>query len=289
MNRISTWLFGGRLLYVMISALALVAVLTGVLSAVVISQVINNYLASAQADREARDLDLANGFYQLDMQDIVGISQRAAVDTILVDNVDSAMRGNSSAFGVVDQEIIKKLTVPAPEGSQAMLVLDRNGNILDARSMLVNGTMSPSYTQGNWGTLPLVADELSSPQQLSGTEVIPGGLLAEVGLAEQASVPIIQTAQEAPNVFNPEEGSAGLALTSVTPMNDSFGQPVGEVVALHLFNNDFSFVDNLKNVGEIDTATVFLGDLPRLHQRHGREWKTRHGAHAFRRPFSTTS
>ena len=44
-------------------------------------------------------------------------------------------------------------------------------------------------------------------------------------------------------------------------MNDSFGQPVGEVVALHLFNNDFSFVDNLKNVGEIDTATVFLGDL----------------------------
>jgi len=30
---------------------------------------------------------------------------------------------------------------------------------------------------------------------------------------------------------------------------------------LHLFNNDFSFVDNLKNVGKIDTATVFLGDL----------------------------
>jgi two-component system NtrC family sensor kinase len=72
---------------------------------------------------------------------------------------------------------------------------------------------------------------------------------------------VVQTPQEAPGLFNPLEGTAGLALTSVTPISDDTGKIVGAVVSLHLFNNDFSFVDNLKNVGKIDTATAFLGDL----------------------------
>ena len=261
MKRISAWLLGGRLLYVMMSSLALVAVLTGVLNTLVISQVINNYLSNAQADREARDLDLANGFYSLKMQDISGIGERAAVDTVLVENISAAIAGNQAALQKVDQELIKKINVPMIGSSQAVLVLDQSGNIVDARSLYSDEQMSVTYKQGNWGRLPIVADELSSYQPLTGTEVIPADLLAEIGLADQARVPIIKTAQEAPGLFNTLEGTAGLAMTSVTPISDSTGKTVGAVVSLHLFNNDFSFVDNLKNVGKIDTATVFLGDL----------------------------
>jgi hypothetical protein len=134
-KRISAWLLGGRLLYVLISSLALVALITGVLNALVISQVINNYLANAQADREARDLDLANGFYSLKMQDISGIGERAAVDTVLVENISAAIAGNQAALQKVDQELVKKINVPMIGSSQAVLVLDRNGNIVDARSL----------------------------------------------------------------------------------------------------------------------------------------------------------
>jgi two-component system NtrC family sensor kinase len=252
---------GGRLLYVLSSSLALVALITGALNALVISQVINNYLANAQADREARDLDLANGFYSLKMQDISGIGERAAVDTVLVENISAAIAGDQAALQKVDQELVKKINVPMIGSSQAVLVLDRNGNIVDARSLFLNEMISDPYMQGNWGKLAIVADELASSKTLTGTEVIPAALLAEIGLAGQAHVSVLKTAQEAPGLFNSSEGTDGLALTSITPIVDTAGKIVGAILSLHLFNNDFSFVDNLKNVGKIDTATVFLGDL----------------------------
>ena len=261
MKRISAWLLGGRLLYVLSSSLALVALITGALNALVISQVINNYLANAQADREARDLDLANGFYSLKMQDISGIGERAAVDTVLVENISAAIAGDQAALQKVDQELVKKINVPMIGSSQAVLVLDRNGNIVDARSLFLNEMISDPYMQGNWGKLAIVADELASSKTLTGTEVIPAALLAEIGLAGQAHVSVLKTAQEAPGLFNSSEGTDGLALTSITPIVDTAGKIVGAILSLHLFNNDFSFVDNLKNVGKIDTATVFLGDL----------------------------
>jgi len=260
-KRISAWLLGGRLLYVLSSSLALVALITGALNALVISQVINNYLANAQADREARDLDLANGFYSLKMQDISGIGERAAVDTVLVENISAAIAGDQAALQKVDQELVKKINVPMIGSSQAVLVLDRNGNIVDARSLFLNEMISDPYMQGNWGKLAIVADELASSKTLTGTEVIPAALLAEIGLAGQAHVSVLKTAQEAPGLFNSSEGTDGLALTSITPIVDTAGKIVGAILSLHLFNNDFSFVDNLKNVGKIDTATVFLGDL----------------------------
>jgi two-component system NtrC family sensor kinase len=260
-KRINTWIFGGRLLYVLIGSLGLVAVLTGVLNAVVISQVINNYLAEAQSDRVARDLDLANGFYHLKLLDIAGIGERAAVDTEVVENIRPALQGDQAALQRVDQAIIRKLNIPSMGSSQAILVLDVNGNILDARALDANEQMSAPFTSGNWGKLPIVAEALSTAGTISGTETIPGNLLAQIGMSNQALTEVIKTPQEAPNLFNSQEGTLGMALVGVTPIKDGDGELAGAVVTLHLFNNDFSFVDNLQDVGKIDTATVFLGDL----------------------------
>lgn len=261
MKRISTWLPGGRLLYVLLCALVLVAALTGVLNALFISRVINDYLTNAQSDRVARDLDLANGFYRLKLQDITGIAERAAVDTVMIGNINAAANGNALALWNIDHLLVRKLTVPAVEGSHSVLVLSRDGDILLARTVLADGEMLPSMGGGNWGRLTIVADVMSSAQSLSGAEIIPADLLARIGLAHQAYVEILETPQEAPELFDPLEGTAGLALIGVSPLFDDSGEMVGAVVSIHLLNNDFSFVDNLKDVGKIDTVTAFLGDL----------------------------
>ncbi len=57
------------------------------------------------------------------------------------------------------------------------------------------------------------------------------------------------------------EGTAGLALVSVSPIKDEEDNVAGAVLAMHLFNNDFTLVDRIKTVAGIDTATIFLGDL----------------------------
>ena len=39
------------------------------------------------------------------------------------------------------------------------------------------------------------------------------------------------------------------------------GQVTGAVVTIYLFNNNFAFVDNIKSMAQVETATIFLGDM----------------------------
>jgi len=85
--------------------------------------------------------------------------------------------------------------------------------------------------------------------------------LDQVGLADQAKIEIIPTDRAAMSIFNPQEGSAGLALTSVYPILTSNGDVLGVVISVFLFNNNFNLVDHIKEVAGIDTVTIFFGDL----------------------------
>jgi hypothetical protein len=67
---------GGQLRVVLIVSLALVAALTVGLSALVTSRLINDYLASAENERVARDLELADAFYRLKQEEVAAISYR---------------------------------------------------------------------------------------------------------------------------------------------------------------------------------------------------------------------
>ena len=67
-------LLGGRLKNVLIASFALVAALTVGLNAIAVSQVIGDYLGEAETGRVERDMDLAQAFYQLQLDDVVGIS-----------------------------------------------------------------------------------------------------------------------------------------------------------------------------------------------------------------------
>ncbi|MFN3763567.1 MAG: cache domain-containing protein, partial [Anaerolineae bacterium] len=56
-------------------------------------------------------------------------------------------------------------------------------------------------------------------------------------------------------------GTAGLALVGVSPLRDHAGRRIGAALSAYMFNNDYTLVDWIKEVAEIDTVTIFLGDL----------------------------
>ena len=261
MSRFLARLLGGRLQWILIASLVFVAMFTVTINAVVISRGINDYLATSQADSVSRDLNLANGLYQQKLGEVQDIGESTATDPQAITNFPAAIDGDPYALAVLDQLISRKIMEPRLGSSQAILILDRNGNILIGRTLSSTGKLSSPFMGGNWDGLPIVADALSSAKPLNGTEVIPAAFLAQVGLDQQAYVALRQTAEAAAQPYDAREGTAGLALVSVNPLRDNSNALMGMVVTAYLFNNDFSFVDFMKQIAKIETVTIFLGDL----------------------------
>ena len=261
MKRLFSAFFGGRLRTVLVASFVFVAIVTAALNTLVISRVINDYLTSAQEDRVSRDMDLANGLYQEKLREVTGIAQRTAIDSATVANLRAAIAGDPIARDAIDRVIKRNVAAPLLGGSEVILVLDSHGNILVGRALSADGQLSEPFLRGNWGSLSIVADALSSGQPTSSTEIVPASTLSQVRLQQLAHVPLRQTAYAAPDRFDQQEGTAGLTLISAYPVSDPTSGASGIVVTAYLFNNDSSFVDYLVNVARIETTTVFLGDL----------------------------
>lgn len=254
-------LFGGPLQPVLIACFSLVAALTVGLSTVVTLRIITDYLDEAMNNRVARDMDLANAFYQLKLDEIEAVAERMVRDPQMVQNLPAALEGQEEARSLIDQGISRKISVPTLGGTHLFLVLDGEGNIVIGRVLSQEGVLSPPITQGNWGQLPIVAEVLSSKQGIAATEIIPADLLAQAGLDEQALITLVETPREKQKPFDPRQGTAGLTLTGVYPFLDEQGNEVGAVLAAYLFNNDFTLVDRVKEIAGVDTVTIFFGDL----------------------------
>jgi two-component system NtrC family sensor kinase len=261
MRPVISRLMGGRLQIVLIAFFSLVAALTVGLNTVVTSRVINDYLSDAEDERVARDMDLARAFFQLKLDEIAAISHRLVLDPWVVQNLTTASQGANDAIKILDQQITNKITVLALGGTHFIAVLDADGQIIAGRVLSPDGVLSPVITQGNWGQLPIVDQVLTSGQERAATEIIPAEFLAQVGLDGQAYIPLMDTPLAAPQPFDPREGTAGLALTGVSPLQDASGRKAGAVLAAYLFNNDFTLVDRIKEVAGVDTVTIFFGDL----------------------------
>jgi two-component system NtrC family sensor kinase len=255
-------LFGGRMQVVLIACLSLVAALTIGLNTLVTSiQVIHKYLATAQGERVARDMDLAEAFYDLKLEEITAVGHRVAQDPRVVSNLPLAFQGEDSAFNIIDQEISRKITVPTLGGTHFLAVLDSRGRIIDARVLDTSGALSASIVQGNMYPLPIVTSVLTTGEEQSGTEVIPAESLRQVGLEGQGFIPLKETPRAAQQPFDPREGTAGLAIVGGFPLRDTEGRLIGALVMGYLFNNDFTLVDRIKQVAGVDTVTIFFGDL----------------------------
>jgi len=258
LKRFISTLLGGRLQIVLIVFSSLVAALTVALNTVVIVRVAQDYLSHAEADVV---INLAKAFYQLKLDEIATISVRLVLDPEVIQNLPAAGEGQVEASQAIDEQIINKITGLSMGGTHLIAVLDAQGNILLGRAVSPQGELSPVISQGNWIALPIVEEVLSSGREQVATEIIPAEFLAQVGLDEQAHISLIETPLAAPEPFDSREGTASLALTDVHPVQVEGGQVIGAVVVAHLFNNDFTLVDCIKEVAGIDTVTIFFGDL----------------------------
>jgi len=261
MKRFLDRLLGGRLLLVLIVSFSLVATLTVGVFALATSRVIGNYLAAAENKRVARDMDLADAFYQSKLNEIAAITHRLSLDHWVNHHLPGAIHNRADALAAIDQQITNKIAVLALGGTHFIAVVDNNGEILVGRVLSAEGELSPVINGGNWGELPIIIEVLSSGESKSSTEVIPVGFLEQVGLEVQAFVTLFETPKAADEPYDSREGTAGLALTGVSPLKNQGGHVVGAVVAAYLINNDFTLVDRIKEVAGVDTVTIFFGDL----------------------------
>jgi two-component system, NtrC family, sensor kinase len=261
MKRSIRSLFGGHLLNILIASFVLVAALATGLNALVTSRVINEYLLNAQTDRLQRDLDLTNGFYQQKMNAVTSLSQFVALDPQTVAALPAALKGDQGEIQTIDQVVSRMINAPILDGTRMVVVLDQDKNILTGRSISASGKISPAFTAGNWGLLPIVTEAFASKRTISSTEVIPEGNLAQADLSQQAHIIMQTTPQASSQPFDPREGTAGLAIVGIYPLSNGDDQIRGAVLTAYLFNNDFSLVDYIKNEAKVETMTIFLGDL----------------------------
>jgi len=260
-RRLRTNLKGGRLSLVLVVSFAFVAALTVGVGTWATARVIGDYLSRAEDDRVARDMDLAEAFYDLKLDEVAAISHRLVLDRWVSQSLPDAIRGDSTALRIIDEQITNKITVLALGGTHLIALLDAQGNIRVARVLRADGDLSPRLAGGTWGSLPIVANTLANGLEQAATEVIPVDFLTQVGLEEQARIPLLDTPKAAPSTFDAREGTAGLALVGVAPVKDENGSVLGAALAVYLFNNDFTLVDRIKEVAGIDTVTIFFGDL----------------------------
>ena len=251
---------GGRFQILLATLFSLVAALTVGLSALATSRLVNEYLVNAKADSVARDMDLAKAFYQVKLEKIETIGKWLA-NNICGGGIAASSRQNmQSCTSNLDLQVIEAIPSLALDNSRLVAILDADGNVLAVRALSTNGEMLSTSNDGNWGELPILQETLHSGKALSATEVIPFEILEQVGLEDQARIELIDTPLAAPDPYDPREGTAGLALTSVTPIIEN-NSVAGAVLVAYLFNNDFILVDRIREVAGVDTATVFFGDL----------------------------
>jgi two-component system, NtrC family, sensor kinase len=270
---------------IMVISFSLVAGLAIAIGTWTISRTIQNYLTEEMDSRVARDMQLAQAFYDLMLDEIQGIAARLSKDPDLVGNFQTLAQGNAgndaSAGNYFYPEALERfqahmqtnLDEIATGGNHIILVLGQDGEVIAGRSLSADGVqkqIEPGDSKAelvvdkpehSWADLPLVQSALTSGKTSSASLVIPVGLLAMYPeLAEQAQIPVMDTPKAAEELFDPREGTAGLALASVSPIKIPGEVQNGAVLVFHMFNNDFTLVDRVRQVAGIDTSTIFFGD-----------------------------
>jgi two-component system NtrC family sensor kinase len=245
----------------LVISFSLIAATSIAIGAWAISYTINNYLSEAMSERVARDMRLAETFYDLMLDEIKGVTAALSIDPLVSEHLKKYQEGDINSQSILTEQIVNQFSRSPLEWSHITAVLDKNCNLVAGYQKTTGDQLRLLESDSNWQCLDLVRNSISSDRSLSETEIIPVELLTQVGLADQARITIIDTPRAAPKVFDSREGSAGLAMVSVSPVKDATGEIIGSVTAFHLLNNDFTLIERITKNASIDSATVFFGDL----------------------------
>jgi two-component system NtrC family sensor kinase len=253
-------LYSGPFQATLVFSFTLVAAVTIGIGSWVISNTIESYLAEAMDDRVARDIHLAETFYQIKLKQISGIANRLSFHPVVVDNLAAASQGETQALDAIDIELNNKGQGLTLGGNHLVAILNVKGQVVAGRLISITGEQTPLHADGNLLELPIIQKALHSGIAIAATEVIPAGLLAQIGMADQAHIELIDTPRAAAQPFDSREGAAGLTLVGVSPIQVG-GKIEGVAVVTHILNNDFTLVDQIRDTALIDTVTIFFGDL----------------------------
>ena len=254
-------LYSGPFQAALVFSFTLVAAVAIGIGAVVILNTINSYLSEVMDERIARDMHLAGTFYDARLQEIGGITTRLSLDAEVEENIPAAENGKIESIHKLEAAISQMSSGVALGGNHFIAVMDAEGNILAGQIATAGGDLHTITLDGNWADLPIVRTSLAQKMPIASTEIVPHEFLQQIGLAEQSRIDLIETSRAAPEPYDPREGTAGLALVSITPILNADSDVVGLALAFHLFNNDFTLVDQIKDAAQIDTVTIFMGDL----------------------------
>lgn len=245
----------------LVISFSLIAATSIAIGAWAISYTISDYLSGAMNERVARDMQLAKTFYDLMLDEIEDVAAGLSKDPLVSEYLKRYQEGDINSQSILTEQIVNNYSRSSLGWSHVTAVLDKDCNLVAGYQHTIDGQLRFLEADSNWKCLDLVQKSISSDRTLSNTEIIPAELLAQVGLADQAQIKIIDTPRAALNVFDSREGSAGLAMVSVSPVKDETGKIIGSVTAFHLLNNDFTLIDRITKNASIDSATVFFGDL----------------------------
>ena len=171
MKRIIFRFLGGRFQVLLATLFSLVAALTVGLSALATSRLVNEYLENAEADLVARDMGLADAFYQAKLDEIVTIGKWLVNNICEGATASSATKDVQPCISDLDIHITETISSLALDNSHLIAILDADGNILAARALSTRGEMLPAVSEGNLRELPILQETLHSGRALSATEV----------------------------------------------------------------------------------------------------------------------
>ncbi len=261
MRRFLRELFSVPFQLMLLVSFTLVAAISIVIGAWVNSRAIDDYLTVEMNERVARDSRLAKAFYDIKLREIDGLAHRLALDPIIAKNLPAVIRGNGQSVRAIERQIARQVSALTLGGNRLIAVLNAEGDVLAGQRISAIGERLPIVSGGRWGDMPIIKRALLDRRSLSATQVIPTELLSQVGLADLAYIPLVDIPKTAPTLFDPRAGTAALAVVGVSPILDAKRRMIGAAVASHLFNNDFTLVDRIKDVAGVDTVTIFHGDL----------------------------
>jgi len=252
-------LFPAPFQFTLVVAFSLVAALSFGVGAWVISKTIDQYLVTSMTERVSRDMRLAQAFYADHLRWIEDTAARLANDTRVLGFFQSETMGEWQTASDFQADLSTQMRGLFDQGNHVVVIVDREDKVKAAILVEAGNVIILEHDPRYSFALPIVQKAIQDGEIISATEVIPEAALLSVHLAEKAHIPILDTPRAAPQPYDPREGSAGLALVSVAPLQQK-GQISGVVVVFHLINNDFTLVDRIKTVAGVDTVTIFLGD-----------------------------
>ncbi len=260
MKKPLTFIRNHRLQVVLVLSFSLVAALTVGISTYAVARVINQYLQDAESSVVARDMNLARAFYDRELTDVASISRLLASEKQICSSLEGALRSNPEDLINLNTHLVATLDSINLPGLSFVGVFALDGSLVSGR-VYQNGVLAMPVPAANWQSLPIIQTVLATGFPRYGTEIIPGDLLAQVGLAEQLQIEIVETPLASPTLFDPRASTAALSLASGHPIFNECEEMVAISLVVTFMNNEFTLVDKIREVAGIDTVTIFLGDM----------------------------